>query len=101
MTPRSFSTELTCILLPHILISCSQFERICCLCLDEIYISLVLETFNEMLVELHQYKTICKSGVKVYTNASIEWLDVPIVVSSANMSAQILVSERGRSFTYM
>jgi len=60
-----------------------------------------LETFNEMLVELHQYKTICKSGVKVYTNVSIEWLDVPIVVSSANMSAQVLVSERGRSFTYM
>ena len=41
----------------------------------------------------------CKSVVNVSTNVSIEWLDVPIVVSSANMSAQVLVSERGRSFT--
>ena len=29
-------------------------------------------------------------------NVFIKWLDVPIVVSSANMSAQVLVSERGR-----
>ena len=29
----------------------------------------------------------------VSTNVSIEWLDVPIVVSLANMSAQVLVSE--------
>ena len=28
----------------------------------------------------------------VSTNVSIEWLDVPIVVSLANMSAQVLVS---------
>ena len=67
----------------------------CCLCLDEIYISLVLETFNDMLFELHQDKTFCKPVVKVSTNVSIEWLDVPIVVSSE----QVLVSERGRSFT--
>jgi len=52
-----------------------------------------------MLFELHQDKTFCKSVVKVSTNVSIEWLDVPSVVSSANMSAQVLVSERGRSFT--
>ena len=52
-----------------------------------------------MLFELHQDKTFCKSVVKVSTNVSIEWLDLPIVVSSANMSAQVLVSERGRSFT--
>jgi len=52
-----------------------------------------------MLFELHQDKTFCKSAVKVSSNVSIEWwLDVPIVVSSANMSAQVLVSERGRSF---
>ena len=72
----------------------------CCLCLDEIYI-IVLETFNDMLFELHQDKTFCNSVVKVSTNESIEWLDVPIVivVSSATMSAQVLVSERGRSFT--
>ena len=70
-----------------------------CKNLDEIYISLVLETFNDMLIELHQDKTFCKSVVKVSTNVSIEWLDVPIVVSSANMSAQVLISERGRSFT--
>ena len=69
------------------------------MCLDEIYISLVLETFNDMLFELHQDKTFCKSAVKVSSNVSIEWLDVPIKVSSANMSAQVLVSERGRSFT--
>ena len=37
--------------------------------------------------------------VKVSTNVFIEWLDVLIVVSSANMSAQVLVSERGRSIT--
>ena len=49
-----------------------------------------------MLFELHQDKTFCKSVVKVST----EWLDVPIVVSSAKMSAQVLVSERDRSFTY-
>ena len=95
-----FSTELTCILLSHILISWSQFTRVCCLCLDEMYIGLVLETFNDMLFELHQDKTVCKSVVKVSTNVSIEWLDLPIVVSSANMSAQVLVSERGRSFCY-
>ena len=65
------------------------------MCQDGIYISLVLETFNDMLFELHQDKTFCKSVV----NVSIEWLDVPIVASSANMSAQVLVSERGRSFT--
>jgi len=47
-----------------------------------------------MLFELHQDKTFCKS---VSTNVSIEWLDVPIVVSSATMSAQVLVNERGRS----
>ena len=35
----------------------------------------------------------------VSTNVFIEWLDVPIMVSSANMSAQVLVSEMGRSFT--
>ena len=54
-----------------------------------------------MLFELHQDKTFCKSVVKVSINESIEWLDVPIVivVSSATMSAQVLVSERGRSFT--
>ena len=51
-----------------------------------------------MLFELHQDNTFCTSVVKVSTNVSIEWLDVQIVVSSANMSAQILVSERGRSF---
>ena len=51
------------------------------------------------IIELHQDKTFCKSVVKVSTSVSIEWLDVPIVVSSANMSAQVLVSERGRSFT--
>ena len=69
------------------------------MCLDEIYISLVLETFNDMLFELHQDKTFCKSVVTVSTNVSIEWLDVPIVVSSVNTSAEVLVSERGRSFT--
>ena len=53
-----------------------------------------------MLLELHQDKTFCKSVVKFSTNVlSIERLDVPIVVSSANMLAQVLVSERGRSFT--
>ena len=52
-----------------------------------------------MLFELHQDKTFCKSVVKVPTNVSIEWLDVPIVVASANMSAQVLESERGRSLT--
>ena len=101
VTPRSFSTELTCILLSHILISWSQFARICCLCLDEIYISLILKTLNDMLFELHQDKIFRKSVVNVSNNVSIEWLDVPIVVSSANMSAQVLVSERGRSFTWI
>jgi len=52
-----------------------------------------------MLFELHQDKTFCKSVVKVSTYVSTEWLDVPIVVPSANMSAHILVSERGRSLT--
>ena len=52
-----------------------------------------------MLFELHQDKTFCKSVVKVSINVPIDWLDVPIVVSSANMSAQVLASERGRSFT--
>ena len=52
-----------------------------------------------MFFELHQDKIFCKSVVNVSTNVSIEWLDVPIVVSSANISAQILVSERVRSFT--
>ena len=52
-----------------------------------------------MLFELYQDKTFCKSVIKVSTNVSIEWLDVPVVVSSANMTAQVLVSERGRSFT--
>jgi len=60
------------------------------------YLSFLGETFNDMLFELHQDKTFCKSVVKVSTNVSIEWLDVPIVVSSANMSAQVLVSERGK-----
>ena len=69
------------------------------MCLDEIYISLALETFYDMLFELYQDKTFCKSVVKVSTKVSIEWLDVPIVVSSANMSVQVLESERGRSFT--
>ena len=98
-TNKFFSTELTCILLSHILLSLSQFARICCLGLDEIYISLVLETFNDMLFELHQDKTFCNSVVTVSTNVSIYWPDVPIVVSSSNMSAQELVSEKGRSFT--
>jgi len=40
-----------------------------------------------MLFELHQDKTFCKSVVKVSTNVSTERLDVPILVSSANMSA--------------
>jgi len=31
-----------------------------------------------MLFELHQDKTLFKSVVKVSTNVSIEWLDVPI-----------------------
>jgi len=52
-----------------------------------------------MLFELHQDTTFCKSVVKVSTNVSIEWLDVPSVVSSATMSAQVLVSEMSRSFT--
>ena len=52
-----------------------------------------------MLFELHQDKTFRKSVEKVSTNVSIEWLGVPNVLSSANMSAQVLVSERGRSLT--
>ena len=52
-----------------------------------------------MLFELHQDKTLCKSVVKVSTNVSIELIHVPIAVLSANMSAQVLVSERGRSVT--
>ena len=43
-----------------------------------------------MLFELYEDKTFCKSVVNVSTNVSIEWLDVPIVVSSANMSAEVL-----------
>ena len=39
-----------------------------------------METFNDMLFELHQDKTFCKSVVKVSTNVSIEWLDVQIVI---------------------
>jgi len=58
-----------------------------------------LETFNDMLFELHQDNTFGKSVFTVSTNVSIEWLGVPSVVSSANMSAQVLVSERGRSLT--
>jgi len=50
-----------------------------------------------MLFELHQDKTLFESVVKVSTNVSIEWLDVTVL--SANMSAQVLVSERGISFT--
>ena len=53
------------------------------MCLDEIYISLVLETFKDMLFESNQDKIFCKSVVKVSTNVSIEWLDVP----SANILA--------------
>ena len=90
MTPRNLSTELTCILLSHILITWSQIARICCLCLDEIYISFVLETFTGMLFELHQDKTLCQSVVKVSTNVSIEWIDVPMVVSSANNTCAMM-----------
>ena len=89
VTPRSFSTELTCILLSHILISWSQFARICCLFLDEIYINLVLETFNDMLFELHQDKTFCKSVVKVSTNVSIEWFDEWIYLADINSGERI------------
>ena len=58
-----------------------------------------METFNDKLFELHQDKTFCKSVVKVSTNDSIECLVVAIVVSSTNMSVQLLVSEIGRSYT--
>jgi len=51
------------IFLLHILISRSQFARVCCLCLYEMYISLVLESYNDMLFELHKDKTLCKSVV--------------------------------------
>ena len=63
--------------------------------------SFVLETFNDMLLELHQDKTFYKSFVKDWTRSSLEWLTAPIVVLSANMSALVSVSESGRSFTYI
>ena len=96
VTPRSFSTKLTCILLSHILISWSQCGIICCLCLDEIYIRLVLEPFNDMLFELHQDKTFCKSVVTVSTNVYIEWLGVPIMVSSARVRGVDHLHKSGR-----
>ena len=49
-----------------------------------------METFNDMLFELHQDKTLCQSVVKVSTNVSIEWLDVPMVVSSANNTCAMM-----------
>jgi len=64
---KTFFNRTNCISLWHILISWSQFARICCSCQNEMYISLVLETFNDMLIDLHQDKTFCKSVVKLST----------------------------------
>jgi len=49
-----------------------------------------------MLFELHQDKTFCKSGLYqcIYR---VAWCTNCGII--ANMSAQVLVSERGRSFT--
>ena len=60
VTPSSFSTEVGNILLSHKLIEVSSFVMDICLCLDDIYMSFVLETINDMLLELHQYKKKCK-----------------------------------------
>jgi len=95
-----FSTEVGIILLSHKLIEVSSFVMDSCLCQEEIFMSFVLKTFNDMLLELHQDKTFCKSFVKDWTR-SLEWFTAPIVVSSANMSALVSVSESGRSFTYI
>jgi len=63
VTPSSFPTEVGIILLSQKLIEVSSFVMDSCLCLKEIYMSFVLETFNDciMLLELHQDETCCKS----------------------------------------
>ena len=94
MTPRSYSTELTCILLSHILISLSQVARICCLYLDEIYISLVLETFNDMLFELHQDKTFVNQLLRFLPKCGhdISICDSKIQVSSVEKLLSVTIS---------
>ena len=50
VTPSSlFFTGVGIILLTHTLIEVSSFVMDICLCLDEIYMSFVLETLNYML----------------------------------------------------
>ena len=49
---------------------------------------------------MHQNKTFCKSFVKDWIDSSLEWLTVPIVVSSANVSDLVSVSEKVDNFTY-
>ena len=65
------STEVGNILLSDKLIEVSPFFMDSCLCLDEKYTSFVLETFNDMLFDLHQDKTLCKSVVKVGPTVTI------------------------------
>ena len=57
--------------------------------------------FGNMLLTLHQDKTFCKSCVKGRTGPSLEWLTVPMEVSSANMSALVSVNERVDNVTYI
>ena len=54
---------------------------------------------SESITDCDTKKFFNRANLYFTINVSIEWLGVPIVVSSANMSAQELVSERGRSFT--
>ena len=52
VTPSRFSTEVGIHLLSDKLIGVLSFVMYSCLCLDEIYMSFVWETFNDMLLEL-------------------------------------------------
>ena len=76
-------------------------ETVYCLCLDEMYIILVFEILSVMQFALHQERTFWRSVVRDWTTFSTYLCDGLRVVSSANISAHVLVSDKGRLFIYI
>ena len=84
-----------------IIIGVCSVETVYCLCLDEMYITLVFGNIKCHAITLHQERTFWRSVVRDWTTFSTDLCDVLRVVTSANISPYVLVSDKGSSFIYI
>ena len=68
-------------------------ETVYCLCLNEMYITLVFGILSVMQFALHQERTFWRSVVRDWTTFTTDLCDALRGVSSANISAHVLVGD--------